>query len=114
MQLHAGRLNGSLCFNAQDGKAAGQTVPHVHVHILPRMLKGDPFAEQNDAIYSAIEREAKKGLATASEAEGADIARIARESTATTRVDAEDERKPRTAEEMEKEATWLRAFFESA
>jgi len=36
----------------QDGKAAGQSVPHVHVHILPRKT-GD--YERNDDIYTDIE-----------------------------------------------------------
>ncbi|KAL3898263.1 MAG: hypothetical protein SGARI_006721 [Bacillariaceae sp.] len=36
----------------QDGRAAGQSVPHVHVHILPR--KGGDFA-RNDDIYEALE-----------------------------------------------------------
>jgi len=36
----------------QDGRAAGQSVPHVHVHILPRS-QGD--FEQNDDVYDALE-----------------------------------------------------------
>eukprot|EP00539_Tryblionella_compressa_P014732 CAMPEP_0178831824 /NCGR_PEP_ID=MMETSP0746-20121128/9662_1 /TAXON_ID=913974 /ORGANISM="Nitzschia punctata, Strain CCMP561" /LENGTH=106 /DNA_ID=CAMNT_0020494083 /DNA_START=1 /DNA_END=321 /DNA_ORIENTATION=- len=36
----------------QDGKAAGQSVPHVHVHILPR--KSGDF-ERNDDVYDALE-----------------------------------------------------------
>lgn len=36
----------------QDGKAAGQSVPHVHVHILPR--NGGDF-ERNDDVYDALE-----------------------------------------------------------
>ena len=36
----------------QDGKEAGQSVPHVHVHILPR-IKGD--FERNDDVYDALE-----------------------------------------------------------
>ena len=36
----------------QDGKEAGQSVPHVHVHVLPR--KGGDFAK-NDEIYERLE-----------------------------------------------------------
>jgi len=42
----------SLTICIQDGPEAGQTVPHVHVHVMPRK-KGD--FEQNDEIYRAIE-----------------------------------------------------------
>ena len=35
----------------QDGPEAGQTIPHVHVHILPRR-KGD--FEKNDDIYEKV------------------------------------------------------------
>ena len=36
----------------QDGEGAGQSVPHVHVHILPR-YRGD--LERNDDIYDKLE-----------------------------------------------------------
>lgn len=39
----------SYTINIQDGKAAGQTVEHVHVHLLPR-YQGD--LERNDDIYA--------------------------------------------------------------
>eukprot|EP00823_Brevimastigomonas_motovehiculus_P004751 TRINITY_DN3241_c1_g1_i1.p1 TRINITY_DN3241_c1_g1~~TRINITY_DN3241_c1_g1_i1.p1 ORF type:complete len:172 (+),score=52.93 TRINITY_DN3241_c1_g1_i1:692-1207(+) len=65
----------------QDGKAAGQTVPHVHLHILPR--RPNDFA-QNDDIYDALDN--KK--------------------IASTKVDSE--RKPRDAEEMYAEALEFR------
>ena len=35
----------------QDGPQAGQTVPHVHIHVIPRK-KGD--FEKNDEIYDAV------------------------------------------------------------
>ena len=43
----------SLTLVVQDGADAGQSVPHVHVHLLPRRA-GD-FAN-NDDIYGEIER----------------------------------------------------------
>jgi bis(5'-adenosyl)-triphosphatase len=55
----------SLTFTVQDGVDAGQTVPHVHVHILPRR-KGD-FGD-NDEIYVAID-DSEKRLTNASHAD---------------------------------------------
>ena len=40
----------------QDGVAAGQTVPHVHVHIIPRRV-GD--FKNNDDIYTELEKHDK-------------------------------------------------------
>ncbi|KAI8972680.1 HIT-like domain-containing protein [Pilobolus umbonatus] len=71
----------SLTITIQDGPDAGQTVPHVHVHVIPRK-KGD--WANNDDIYEALDK--SKG------------------------VDNED-RKPRTIEEMKTEADELRAYF---
>nr|AAS21001.1 diadenosine tetraphosphate hydrolase [Hyacinthus orientalis] len=77
----------SLTFAIQDGPQAGQTVPHVHIHIIPRK-KGD--FEKNDEIYDAIdakERELKEKL------------------------DLDIERKDRSGEEMACEADGYRALF---
>lgn len=77
----------SLTFAIQDGPEAGQTVPHVHIHILPRKV-GD--FERNDIIYDLIEdkeKELKKKL------------------------ELDKERMDRTADEMAKEAHELRALF---
>ncbi|KAB2009391.1 hypothetical protein ES319_D10G163700v1 [Gossypium barbadense] len=41
----------SLTFTIQDGPKAGQTVPHVHIHILPRK---DGDFERNDEIYDEM------------------------------------------------------------
>ncbi|KAL5203800.1 hypothetical protein ABZP36_008671 [Zizania latifolia] len=77
----------SLTFAIQDGPQAGQTVPHVHIHVIPRK-KGD--FEKNDEIYDAIdvkERELKEKL------------------------DLDIERKDRTMEEMASEANEYRTLF---
>lgn len=41
----------SVTIALQDGAAAGQTVPHLHVHILPRHIDD---LEDNDAIYDMV------------------------------------------------------------
>eukprot|EP00250_Pteridium_aquilinum_P007804 c17451_g1_i1 orf=175-822(+) len=77
----------SLTFGIQDGIYAGQTVPHVHIHILPR--KAEDF-QINDEVYDEMdrkERELKK------------------------RLDAEAARKDRDIEEMAAEASELRKLF---
>jgi len=43
----------SLTFAIQDGTSAGQTVSHVHVHVIPRK-KGD--FENNDDIYRELDK----------------------------------------------------------
>ncbi|XP_026418732.1 bifunctional bis(5'-adenosyl)-triphosphatase/adenylylsulfatase FHIT-like [Papaver somniferum] len=56
----------SLTFTIQDGPEAGQTVPHVHIHILPRRA-GDLMRRngKHDRFYDAIdekEKELKQGF----------------------------------------------------
>ncbi|CAH9086607.1 unnamed protein product [Cuscuta europaea] len=77
----------SLTFAIQDGPQAGQTVPHVHIHIIPR--KAGDF-EKNDEIYDALdekEKELKQSL------------------------DLDKDRKDRTLEEMAQEAAEYRKLF---
>lgn len=78
----------------KDGKAAGQTIPHVHFHLLPRKYIGDKFSGRNDDVYPELER-----------AEGALVQPI--------KMDAGEDRKLRTLEEMEKEASWLKGIFDA-
>ncbi|XP_066472489.1 bis(5'-adenosyl)-triphosphatase [Tiliqua scincoides] len=47
----------SLTIAVQDGPEAGQTVKHVHVHILPR--KAGDFS-RNDSIYDELQRHDKE------------------------------------------------------
>jgi diadenosine tetraphosphate (Ap4A) HIT family hydrolase len=52
----------SLTLTVQDGTSAGQTVPHVHVHVMPRS-PNDIFntsRKGNDAVYEAIETNEKQ------------------------------------------------------
>ena len=93
----------------QDGLAAGQTVPHVHFHLLPRKLVGDPFEGRNDEIYPALEQseEALPKHLDLLEPKGRDSVTRAEP----IKVDADENRKPRSLEEMEREANWLKEFF---
>ncbi|KAG8436405.1 hypothetical protein GDO86_007487 [Hymenochirus boettgeri] len=72
----------SLTISLQDGPEAGQTVHHVHVHILPRRV-GD--FERNDQIYEELQDHDKE--------------------------EQDTPQKWRSEEEMEKEAAILRECF---
>ncbi|ORZ37752.1 HIT-like domain-containing protein [Catenaria anguillulae PL171] len=88
----------SLTFAVQDGPSAGQTVPHVHVHVIPRRA-GD--FDKNDEIYDKIEQVEKDGLG-----------RVPNKDKGKGKgMDADEDRKPRTLAEMEVEAKQLRAYF---
>ncbi|WIA15547.1 hypothetical protein OEZ85_002180 [Tetradesmus obliquus] len=80
----------SLTLAIQDGPAAGQTVPHVHVHVLPR--KPGDF-ENNDEVYDEIDK-SEAHLSKLSE-----------------KLDLDKERVVRTREEMAAEAAELRKLF---
>lgn len=81
---------------SRDGPAAGQSVPHVHVHILPRRFSD--FGGNNDEVYPLLEA-SEAGLN-----EGMKKAPAFK-------VDADEDRPPRTLKEMEKEARWLEGLF---
>eukprot|EP00871_Galdieria_phlegrea_P005000 jgi/Galph1/5500/GphlegSOOS_G4125.1 len=86
----------SMTYCIQDGKAAGQSVPHVHIHIIPRRF-GD--FERTDQVYELLEK--KDSSAISSTAQKWRI------------EDAEDQRPSRTEEEMQREAQMLCELFAS-
>lgn len=109
-------ISTSICLINQDGLAAGQSVPHVHVHLLPRRLPGRPdgedaFSINNDAIYPALE-DAENGLPGDLHNVQAETKRNEEKRTSRLKVDADDARPPRTMEDMVREADWLRGLFE--
>jgi len=65
----------SLSIAVQDGEYAGQTVKHVHVHILPR-TPGD--FEENDTIYHELAHHDKKEKGWRGEKEMTDEAKVLR------------------------------------
>ncbi|KAH6895420.1 HIT-like domain-containing protein [Thelonectria olida] len=95
---------GSFSVAVQDGAAAGQTVPHVHVHVIPRQT-GD--LHPPDALYVKMAGEAgnvggalwDREMAERPEAGGG-----------FPRVDDED-RRPRSEEEMLREAEKYRTLL---
>jgi len=94
----------------QDGVDAGQSVPHVHVHIIPRKSEDLKDKGGGDAIYGMMDGEpGNVGKAfmemqqiRESRTNGKDFAQ-----------GPDAERKPRTDAEMSGEAAWLRDEMEN-
>ena len=104
----------SLTYAIQDGPAAGQTVPHVHVHVLPR--KPGDF-ENNDEVYEHIEKSGERvgeREATQGEREKAFMGKEVIREQPGERLDLDAERVVRTANEMAEEATQLRALLDAS
>jgi len=79
----------------QDGRAAGQSVPHVHIHILPR-AQGD--FERNDQVYDELHEWAPRPTVQTQQG----------------KLDVPDDqdRRDRTREEMAQEAATYRNVLE--
>mmetsp|Transcript_17496 Transcript_17496/g.37954 ORF Transcript_17496/g.37954 Transcript_17496/m.37954 type:complete len:265 (+) Transcript_17496:71-865(+) len=95
-----GSSNSPCSFNVavQDGRSAGQSVPHVHVHILPRH---DGDFERNDEVYDELEAwapRAEDGAAKKEMGRGLDV------------LDDPD-RMDRTMEQMKAEADAYRELM---
>ncbi|KAF2433340.1 HIT domain protein [Tothia fuscella] len=86
----------------QDGEEAGQSVPHIHAHIIPRKNADLDNRGGKDAVYEIMDGPEGNIGAHLEEATEA-------KSHKPLKVDADDARKPRTVEEMNKEAEWLTA-----
>ena len=78
----------------QDGKMAGQSVPHVHVHILPRV---DGDFDRNDMVYDELEEWAPRKEASAEKPK--------------LDVPEDKDRKDRTVEQMAEEAALYRRLL---
>ncbi|KAL2872674.1 HIT family protein [Aspergillus lucknowensis] len=89
----------SLNIAIQDGTEAGQSVPHVHAHIIPRRRRD---LSTVDAVYDALD------------GEGGDLKRSfrGRQREEVLRVD-DEERVARGPEEMEEEANMLAREMEN-
>ncbi|KAL6703875.1 Dinucleoside triphosphate hydrolase [Coniothyrium glycines] len=98
----------SLNIAIQDGVDAGQSVPHVHAHIIPRSKDDLHHKGGTDAIYQMMESDdadLAKQLQAKERAAGADLA--ADDTRARFPAVDNDSRKPRSDEEMQSEAEWL-------
>ena len=86
----------SLTVTIQDGRSAGQTVPHVHIHVMPRWStdRFNTARAGNDAVYEAIDK-SEDGMCKK-----------------LTKVDEDFDGKARTHEEMISEGKELRVFVE--
>lgn len=95
----------SLNIAIQDGADAGQSVPHVHAHIIPRRRADLDTRGGSDAIYGMMDGE-EGDLAKALYERNMGKEWLARRRARTPAVDDES-RSPRSEEEMNEEAEQL-------
>lgn len=92
----------------QDGGDAGQSVPHVHAHIIPRKSGDLDDRGGKDAIYGMMESEEGDLGKSLRERDAGNVPGRGRFPA----VDADENRKPREEDEMRKEAEWLATEME--
>jgi len=97
-----GRIqDGSFNIAVQDGKESGQTVPHVHVHIIPRTKES---SGEGDGIYDRLQGEEGNVGGALWDRRAVAIGKFPK---------IEDvDRKPRSAEDMNAEAGFYREQME--
>jgi bis(5'-adenosyl)-triphosphatase len=91
----------------QDGVDAGQSVPHVHAHIIPRRKSDLDDKGGSDKIYDIMDGPEGDIGGHLNEQEQA------KTRSSRLKVDADEDRKPRSEEEMNKEAEWLAQEMEA-
>lgn len=93
----------SLNIAIQDGPESGQSVPHLHTHLIPR-YRTDKF---DDSIHQQLEK-----LDLEAAYEEFNTRKAAFREYGSFKPVKDEDRHPRTEEEMAKEAAWLKDELE--
>ncbi|ADV25291.1 bis(5'-adenosyl)-triphosphatase [Cryptococcus gattii Ru294] len=106
----------AMTVSLQDGVAAGQSVPHVHIHLIPR--HPTDYDGKNDRIYPLLEQSENR---LHGDLKNSDVPAVngnvehdgqTKAQVGKWEVPKDEDRKPRSTEEMEREAIWLASFFQ--